>query len=241
MKILIAVIAYNEEKNIRKTLQDLIDNNIYNFDIVVIDNGSTDGTKKIVQDMKISIVSHFINSGHSGGTIMTYFNFAYYNKYDILVQFDGDGQHIAAELPKIIDPVINGYDYVIGSRFVEKEGFQSSGFRRLGIKMFSFIGSRIIGQKITDITSGARAYSTKVIKTFAKQYQHEIYDTTQLLLVAYYSGAKIKECPIVMRQRIYGISEYNSLFAIGFIVKGFINIFGILLQKSKLKHYGTEN
>ncbi len=241
MKILIAVIAYNEELNIQKTLQDLIDHNTMDYDIIVIDNGSVDNTKVLSQGMGVSVVSHFINSGHSGGTVMTYFNYAYYHNYDILVQFDGDGQHIASELPQIIKPVVNGYDYVIGSRFIEKKGFQSYGLRRLGIKMFSFIASRLIGQKITDITSGARAYSKQVIKTFAKHYQHEIYDTTQLLLVAYYSGAKIKEYPITMKERLYGSSEYSPLFAVGFIIKGFINIFGILLQKSNLKHHGTKN
>lgn len=241
MKILVAVIAYNEEKNIKATLQDLVDNNLYEFDIVVIDNGSTDNTKEIVKKIGIPIISHFVNSGHSGGTATTYFNYAYYKNYDVLVQFDGDGQHIASELPKIIEPVINGYDYVIGSRFIEKKGFQSSGLRRLGIKMFSSIASLLIGQKITDITSGARAYSAKVIKTFAKHYRHEIYDTTQLMLVAYYSGAKINEYPIIMKARLHGSSEYNRLFAIGFIIKGLINIFGIILQKSNLKHNGTKN
>ncbi|MCF8296742.1 MAG: glycosyltransferase family 2 protein [Saprospiraceae bacterium] len=241
MKILIAVIAYNEELNIKETLQDLIDNNKIGYDIVVVDNGSADSTKALAEEMGIPVVSHYINSGHSGGTVMTYFNYAYYYKYDILVQFDGDGQHIAEELPKIIEPVSKGYDYVIGSRFIEKKGFQSSGLRRIGIKMFSFIASKLIGQKITDITSGARAYSVKVIKTFAKHYRHEIYDTTQLLLVAYYSGAKINEYPIIMRERLHGSSEVNFIFAIGFIIKGLINIFGIVLQKSNLKHNGTKN
>lgn len=241
MKILIAVVAYNEGLNIQKTLQDLIDHNDIGYDIVVVDNGSVDNTKALAEEMGISVVSHYINSGHSGGTVKTYFNYAYYHNYDILVQFDGDGQHIAEELPKIIEPVINGCDYVIGSRFIEKKGFQSSSLRRLGIKMFSSIVSRLIGQKITDITSGARAYSAKVIKTFGKHYRHEIIDTIQLLLVAYYSGAKIKESPIITSKRLHGSSEYNLLFAIGFIIKGFINIFGIILQKSNLEHNGTKN
>ena len=240
MKVLIAVIAYNEELNIQKTLQELIDQNTISYDIVVIDNGSKDRTKVLAEEMGISVVSHCINSGHSFGTVMTYFNYAHYHGYDVVVQFDGDGQHIAEELPKIIEPVINGYDYVIGSRFIEKKGFQSSGLRRFGIKLFSSIVSFLIGQKITDITSGARAYSRKVIKTFAKHYQHEIFDTAQLLLVAYYSGAKIKECPIIMRDRLHGTSEYKPFFALGFIIKGLINIFGIRLQKSNLRKNGTQ-
>ena len=237
MRILIAVIAYNQEKNIKKTIKDLMDHNI-GFDIVVIDNGSTDNTKKFAFEMNVPVVSHFINSGHSYGTVMTYFNYAFYNDYDILVQFDGDGQHLASELPNIINPIKNGYDYAMGSRFINKVGFQSTGLRRIGIKLFSAITSFLIKQKITDITSGARAYSKKVIETFAKKYQHEIFDTSQLLLVSYYAGAKIIEVPIIMKEREFGVSEFNPIFAIGFILKGFINILGITIQISNFRKYG---
>jgi hypothetical protein len=241
MRILIAVIAYNEEKNIQKTLNDLLSHNTVGYDIIVIDNGSSDNTRKYALQMGVPVVSHFINSGHSGGTVMTYFNYAFYNNYDILVQFDGDGQHIASELPKLINLIQEGYDYVIGSRFINKEGFQSTGFRRLGIKLFSSIVSSLIKQKITDITSGARAYSRKVIEIFAKKYQYEIYDTSQILLVAYYSGAKIIETPIVMKAREHGKSEYNPLSALGFILNGLINIFGIIIQTSNIKKYGIKS
>jgi glycosyltransferase involved in cell wall biosynthesis len=240
MRILVAVIAYNEERSIKKTLEDLIKNNS-GFDIIVIDNGSIDNTRQNVKDMGVGVVSHIMNSGHSGGTIMTYFNYAYYHNYDILVQFDGDGQHLASELPKIIQPVLLGNDYVIGSRFINNEGFQSTTVRKMGIKLFSAIASFLIGKRITDITSGARAYSGKVIELFAKKYRHEIYDTSQLLLIAHYSSAKILEVPIKMKEREHGISEYNPLFTAGFVIKGLINIFGIVIQTSKLKINGDKD
>lgn len=234
-KILIAVIAYNEEKNIRATLQDLIDHN-FGYDIVLIDNGSLDGTVKAAAEMGVPCVSHFINSGASSGTLMTYFNYAYGNGYDILCQFDGDGQHIASELPKIVDPIVNGEaDYVIGSRFITGEGFQSYAVRRLGIRIFAIIDSMILRMKVTDITSGARAYNKNVIEFFGRKYRHEVYDTNQLLLLSYFAGARIKEVPVVMKEREHGTSEFNVINALGFPVKGLINIVGTLLQKPNIK------
>ena len=136
----------------------------------------------------------------------------------------------------IIEPIINDEaDYVIGSRFLKKEGFQSYAFRRAGIKLFSFIDSMILGQKVTDITSGARAYNRNVIEFFARQYQHEIYDTSQLLLLSHFSGARIKEVPVKMRERLHGTSEFNIFNALAFPVIGVINIIGTLLQRSNIK------
>jgi glycosyltransferase involved in cell wall biosynthesis len=234
-KVLVAIIAYNEEKNIRATIQDLLDSGV-GYDILLVDNGSDDGTVNIAKEMNIPFVSHFINSGSSAGTLMTYFNYAYRYGYDILCQFDGDGQHIASELPKIVEPIVNGEaDYVIGSRFITKEGFQSYAFRRAGIRIFSFINSRIIGKKITDITSGARAYNRNVIEFFAMKYRHEVYDTNQLLLLSHFSGARIKEVPVVMRERLHGTSEFNIYNALAFPATCLINIVGTLLQRANIK------
>jgi glycosyltransferase involved in cell wall biosynthesis len=244
MKILISVIAYNEEKNIAKTLEDLINAN-FGYDIVVFDNGSIDKTVEIAKSLKIQVVSHCTNSGSSAGTVMSYFLYGFYYNYDIVCQFDGDGQHLARELPKIINPIVSGTaDYVIGSRFLEKGGFQSYRYRRLGISLFSLIDSLIIGQKITDITSGARAYSKKVIRFFARQHQHEIYDTSQLLLLSHFSGARITEVPIIMQEREFGKSEFNLLNAVSFPIKAIINIIGCVLQKNIIRkeaEHGIKN
>ncbi len=235
IKILIAVIAYNEEKNIRRTLSELMKHN-FGFDVVVIDNGSYDRTKQICEDMGIHIISHCVNTGSSFGTVMTYFLYAYQNNYDILCQFDGDGQHIASELPKIIEPLQKkDADLIVGSRFINKEGFQSSFFRRIGIKLFSYLGSKMIGQKVTDVTSGFRAYNRMLIEFFAKHYKHEIYDTNQLLLLSSFSGARIKEVPVEMKEREHGISEYNFFNSLVFPLKGLVNIIGCYLQKNHVR------
>ncbi|HEY8278689.1 MAG TPA: glycosyltransferase family 2 protein [Bdellovibrionota bacterium] len=233
-RVLVAVIAYNEEKSIAKTLQDLAQN-APNYDVVVIDNGSSDSTKDVCEKAGVPVISHCVNTGGSMGTVMTYFLYAHRNKYDVLCQFDGDGQHVASELEKIVRPVQeNRADYVIGSRFLEKTGFQSYFFRRIGIRSFAFLDSLLTGIPFTDVTSGFRAYSPRVIEFFAKMYRHELFDTNQLLLLSYYSGARILEVPVVMRAREHGVSEFTSMAAVYFPFKGIVNILGCILQRKKI-------
>ena len=239
MKILVAIPAFNESKNIERTIKDLTENNI-GYDFVVVDNGSFDDTVQVCKKLGVDVVSHCVNSGSSAGTVMTYLIYAYKYNYDILCQFDGDGQHIASELPKIIEPVRNGEaDYVMGSRFLngDGEGFQSTFMRRIGIRLFSYLDSKLTGLKITDVTSGFRAYSKKTIEFFVKYYRHELYDPSQLVLLSHFAGAKIKEVPVKMKERTDGRSEYRILNSVSFTIKGIINIIGCVLQKGQIKKF----
>lgn len=241
MKILVAIIAYNEEKNILNVIKDLSEYSD-KFDILIFDNSSFDNSKLIYKKAKKEFVSHSINSGGAFGTVSTYFLYAYKYDYDIVCQFDGDGQHIAKELEKIITPILEGTaDYVIGSRFLEKKGFQSYFFRRMGINLFAKLDSFFTGQEITDVTSGFKAYSRKVINLFGNYYKHEIYDSNQMILLSHFAGAKIYELPVKMRERKNGKSEYNFVNSITFPFKGIVNILGTLLQKRQIKKYCISN
>jgi glycosyltransferase involved in cell wall biosynthesis len=236
----VAVIAYNEEASIRKTLEDLLGSG-GGHDVVVIDNGSSDGTRAICLDMGVPVVSHCTNTGSSMGTVKTYFLYAYRNDYDVLCQFDGDGQHLAHQLPRILEPVMKGEaDYVIGSRFLENQGFQSYFVRRIGIRLFSAIDSFLVGHRITDVTSGFRAYGRSVIRFFATQYQHEIIDTSQLLLMSHFAGARIVEVPVVMKDREHGSSEYDLKHSITFVLFGLLNVFGSWLQRPRAGSAGGD-
>lgn len=240
MKTLVAVIAYNEKENIKHVIEDLQKNSEY--DVVVIDNSSTDTTAEVCRKLKVNVISHSINTGGSFGTVTTYFQYAYRKNYDILCQFDGDGQHMASELCKIVKPIKSGQaDYIIGSRFLERKGFQSYFLRRIGIRLFAFLDSVIAGQKITDSTSGFRAYNRNVIEFFVKYYKHELHDTNQMLLLSHFAGAKILEVPVEMRSRQHGKSEYNFINAVTFPFKGIVNILGCLLQKKQIKAYMRKN
>jgi len=234
MKILVAVIAYDEEENIAATLRDVKEHN-FGYDVVVINDGSTDRTLEICRDTGFQVLLHCVNSG-SFGAVRTYFLYAYLNGYDVLCQFDGDGQHVASELQKIVLPIQSEEaDYVIGSRFIEKEGFQSTFVRRMGIRLFCGLHSKIIGQRVTDSTSGFRAYSRKVIELFGRAYPHEIHDTVQLLLLTYYNGGRILEVPVKMRPRQHGVSEYSGFASAGFLIKGMVNTIGSFLQRKQFR------
>jgi glycosyltransferase involved in cell wall biosynthesis len=235
VKTLIAVIALNEEANIGATLDDLKARPV-GYDIAVIDNGSTDRTVAICRERGVRVISHCVHSGGAMGTVNTYFELAFQENYDCLCQFDGDGQHIASELPKICEPILSDRaDYVIGSRFIEKQGFQSTATRRLGIRLFSQLDSLIMGQRVTDVTSGFRAYSRRVIEFFALKYRIELQDMNQLLLASHFSGARVLEVPVMMRPRIHGESEYDLLQSLSYPLFGAMNILGAWLQYRRLR------
>jgi glycosyltransferase involved in cell wall biosynthesis len=235
MKILVSVISYNEESNIEATLRDLIDHN-FGYDIVVIDNGSRDGTQLICSRIGIPTVRHCVNTGSSVGTLISYFSYAYARGYDVLCQFDGDGQHAAEELPKILAPIAAGEaDCVIGSRFLERSGFQSTFFRRLGIRLFSRLFTLVTGQKLTDITSGFRSYDKNVIAFFGHTYRDPIYDSmNQFLLLTFFAGFRIREVPVVMHARRFGVSEFDFMNALAFPLKGLVSFAACLLQRGRV-------
>ena len=233
-KILVCIIAYNESDNLFNVIKDLNDNN-FGYDILLIDNSSYDKTLEIAKENNLDYISHIINCGING-TWKSYFMYAYYNEYDIVCQFDGDGQHLASELPKIIKPILDGdANHVIGSRFLEKNGFQSYAIRRIGISIFSYLLSKIMGFKILDVTSGFLAFDRNVIKFFTEYYRQEISDTNSLHLLSHFSGARIFEVPVEMRVRNSGKSFYNILNSFLYPIYGVVNIAGCLLLKRQIK------
>ena len=213
-KILLIIPAYNEEKCILNTCQNIIDYNKKNntkFDILVINDGSKDNTLKILKDNNISHVNLIHNLG-IGGAVQTGYKYAYENDYDIAVQFDGDGQHDVNYVKDIANPLIkNSADMIIGSRFINKDSsdFKSSKSRQLGIKLISFFIKLVTHKKIYDTTSGFRAVNKKVIKEFANEYPIEYPEpitTTELLK----KGYKVDEVPVSMNERKNGKSSIHS-------------------------------
>jgi hypothetical protein len=233
-KILITVIAFNEEANINNVFKDLVDHNI-GYDILVIENGSTDMTAEVCRSNEIPYIRHCINDDING-TWKSYFLYAYLYNYDIVCQFDGDGQHKAVDIHKIIEPILKGEaNQVIGSRFLNNKGFQSYMLRRIGINLFSFLISLIIGYRIKDVTSGFIAYDKNIINFFARYYKNEINDPNQTHLLSHFSGAKIIEVPIEMDERKHGKSLYNIFNALLYPVYGIVNIIGCLLIKNQIR------
>ena len=212
-KILIVIPAYNEEKSILKTYKEIEKYNSTNktkYDCIVINDGSTDKTEKILTDNKIPHICLPNNLG-IGGAMQTGYKYANYNQYDIAVQYDGDGQHDINFVKEITDPILkNEADFVIGSRFVGNiSKFKTTKSRRIGINIISFFIKIITGEKIYDTTSGFRAANKDIIKIFAKEYPLEYPEPiTNSRLIK--SGFRVKEIAVNMRERKEGKSSIHA-------------------------------
>lgn len=176
-KILLIIPAYNEEENILKTYNTIISynkKNKSNYDVIVINDCSTDSTALILEENNIPHINLIHNLG-IGGAVQTGYKYAYSNNYDIAIQYDGDGQHDIRYVEKIIEPIVKKEaDMVIGSRFIDKKDtFKSTFARRIGIGIISSFIKFATGRKIYDTTSGFRACNKEIIKDFAISYPNE--------------------------------------------------------------------
>ena len=209
MKKLVIIPAYNEKDSIVNTVKDIKDN-AQGFDYIVVNDCSTDNTYDVCVENGLKVINLPLNLG-IGGAVQTGYLYAFQNGYDIAVQFDGDGQHDAAYLNEMADYLVkNECDMVIGSRFIEKEGFQSSFIRRVGIKYFTFLIHLLTGKTITDPTSGMRMCNRRTIEMFAKEYPID-YPEQESTVRLIRHKRKIEEVPVIMRERAEGVSSLSSV------------------------------
>lgn len=217
MKCLIIIPAYNEAENIEKVVDNLIEN-YPQYDYLIINDGSTDDTKEICRSSHYRVLHLPINLG-IGGAVQAGYRYARDNGYEAAVQIDGDGQHDVAFLEGMLKLLEEGEaDEVIGSRFVEKEGFQSSHLRRLGIRFLSNLGWLLTGVRVKDITSGYRVVNRKFIRIFADDYPADYPEPEAIVIVAVHGG-KIKEYPVVMREREKGESSITLKKSVYYMCK----------------------
>lgn len=217
MKKLVIIPAYNEEGNIEKTVTD-IKKNAPDFDYVIVNDCSTDHTFQICQEKGYNVINLPVNLGIGGG-VQTGYMYGWRNGYDIAVQFDGDGQHTASFLNTMADYLTkNQLDMVIGSRYITKNGFQSSGFRRAGIRYFTWLIKLLTGQKITDPTSGMRMVNRDIIELFAKDYPKD-YPEPETVTSILKKRKKVAEIPVLMNAREAGVSSISPLNAVYYMIK----------------------
>lgn len=231
MKKLIIIPAYNESENIKNTVEDII-NNAPDFDYVVINDCSTDNTAEICEKNGFNYINLPVNLG-IGGAVQTGYRYANDHGYDIAVQVDGDGQHDVAFLKKMAQILEDeNLDMVIGSRFIEKEGFQSSFMRRIGIVYFTWLIKFVTGEKITDSTSGLRMVGRNVIELFAKEYPKD-YPEPETTVAILQRGMKVKEIPVIMRARQGGQSSIRLQKSVYYMIKVTLAILVESLRKHK--------
>ena len=217
MKTLVIIPAYNEQDNILNTIAD-INSHCPEMDYIVINDCSRDSTEAILRDNHKNYLSLPCNLGIGGG-VQTGYRYADERGYDIAIQFDGDGQHDARFLRDLIAPIEAGQaDIAIGSRFIKKEGFQSTGLRRVGIGFLSGLIKLLCGIRVTDVTSGMRAVNRRFIEEYASAYAQD-YPEPEAIISASVKGARIVEVPVEMRERQGGTSSINPMRSVYYMIK----------------------
>jgi glycosyltransferase involved in cell wall biosynthesis len=218
--------AYNEQHAIADVVGDLRTiaqlNNIQ-LDVIVVNDCSTDSTSSIIAGLNCIALDLPINLG-IGGAVQTGFKYAFENGYDFAFQIDGDGQHPAEELPKLIQAQkMNNWDVVIGSRFIDKTGFQSSAMRRTGISYFKYLIRLFVGAHVTDSTSGFRMLNRKALEIVCDYYPDEYPEPEAIILYAK-NKLTIGETPVSMNERQGGVSSIGTKASIYYMIKVTLSI-----------------
>ena len=235
LKILLIIPAYNEEKSILNTYQSVLDYNrnhkLKMVDVIVINDGSKDLTKQILVNNHIPHISLVHNLG-IGGAVQTGYKYALEHNYDYAIQFDGDGQHDINYIETILQPLRKGQaDLCIGSRFIDDTSdFKSTGARRVGIKIISFLIKLFAHIRITDPTSGFRAANRMVIEHFANSYPRE-YPEPESIVNLTRLNYKIMERPVKMKERVGGVSSIRAWKTIYYMINVGLSIIVTSLKR----------
>jgi glycosyltransferase involved in cell wall biosynthesis len=221
--------AYNEEASIGRVI-DEIRGFDPDFEIVVVDDGSVDGTARVAEARGARVLRLPFNLG-IGGAVQTGFRYAYEHDFELAVRVDGDGQHDASELSALLDPVLAGEaDIAVGSRFTGAEGYRSSRSRRLGIRILASVVSALMGQRVTDPTSGFQALNRNAIALFAADYPHDYPEVEATVLVARHRLRR-REVPAAMRERSAGRSSIGAVSAAYYMAKVLLALFVGLFRR----------
>ena len=216
-KILVIIPCYNEEDNIVNTVENLR-TACPDADYIIVNDCSTDSSVQIMKEHGYHYLDLPVNLG-IGGNMQCGYLYAVRHGYDVAVQMDGDGQHDPAYLMHIAQPVLDGEcDMCIGSRFVKKEGFQTSFMRRVGISFLSGLLKLLCGKRVLDVTSGFRACGREMFCYFADHYASD-YPEPEAILAATLRGFRVGEAPVVMEERQGGVSSINPMRSVYYMIK----------------------
>ena len=233
--------AYNEASCVRGVVAD-INRECPDFDVVVIDDGSTDRTADEARAAGADVIRAPFNLG-IGGAMQCGYVYAHEHGYDLAIQVDGDGQHDAGQIG-----VLRAYldrhpelQMVTGSRFIERrvDGYRSSPARRAGIRVFSTLLSAITRQRITDPTSGFRMTTRRGIELFARDYPHD-YPEVEAILMTHAHRLRFGEVPVRMSEREFGSSSIKRGASVYYMIKVTLAVFVGLFRSRPAIEPGDE-
>jgi glycosyltransferase involved in cell wall biosynthesis len=222
--------ALNEEGNIGRVVGELraFDPGL---DVLVVSDGSVDRTAEVAEAAGARVLRLPFNLG-IGGAVQAGFRYAWENGYELAVRCDGDGQHVPAELPKVIAPVLAGEaDIAVGSRFAGGEGYRSSASRRIGIRILATVVSWIAHQRVTDTTSGFQALDQRALQLFAADYPHD-YPEVEGMVMTIKHRLRLVEVPVQMREREHGQSSITALRSVYYMAKVLTALFIGLFRRN---------
>ena len=215
--------ALNEERSIAGVIAEIRAADP-EFDVIVIDDGSTDRTSAIAAESGAHVITLPFNLG-IGGAVQTGYQYARDHDFELAVQVDGDGQHDPSEIGRLLEPILDGRaDMVVGTRFAEGGGYRGTRLRRIGIHLFAAIVSLMVRARVTDTTSGFRAVNRKAIRLFAADYPHDYPEVEATVLLARHR-LRMVEVPVQMRVRETGASSITAFQSVYYMVKVLLALF----------------
>ncbi len=230
LRRIIIIPAYNEAGNLPRVIPE-IRSNAPGFDLVVIDDGSSDATSAVAASLGVLVVPLPVNLGY-GGAVQTGFRYAVRHGYDLAVVIDADGQHDPANIVELAQVVASGAaDVAVGSRFRGRADYHIPPVKRLGMRVFAWVVSTITGRPVTDPTSGFQALNREVLSFFAYDNYPVDYPDADTLLVLHYAGFRTQEAPVTIRQRLSGVSMHSGWKPFYYIGKMWLAIAMVLLRE----------
>ena len=241
MKTLVIVPAFNEERNIGGVIRQIREVG-EEYSVLVVSDGSADRTADIARKEGATVISLPINTG-IGGAVQTGFRFAEEQGYDMAVQVDGDGQHPAGSIEKLCQPILSGAaDVVIGSRFLDRTGggYRSSPMRRAGMLILRLTIKALTGLRISDCTSGFRAYSRRAIRLLSHYYPSE-YPEPEIIPYLVRNNLRVQEVPVEMLYRKSGRSSIRAVHSAYYMFRVILSMSMMVLGKRKVANMEVQS